>query len=662
MINSSIHSIHFRYPYVACEIICADNGKFVEAMRRNTNILTPLWSFLIELKRPAQDAPINTSVTDGSPSAIQNAAIFFSRLNIYLLGKMQSTMLLYLQERVPNAMYLLVKNLDLQPITELLYRFYALPAINYSTPSNVVASSSSRSSTPVQGVDFDVFTWLQEAKLYQYLAAQFRPSATQEDHQSAAQFIIGLFNLPYPESSSKTPLLEPFIAPSWLHSLLRAIFDDSADGHGPIEPENEESALIAGLQVLTAIFKAIRQFKAQHAATPFVRAFLETAETIFDLLNPTTKSVKMANLPCGRVQVLGRVRLAAVEMLIECVALVAEEDVGTNTGTDTDSGTNTDAESSCLDDSVHASVIELFKTHRFTAWMLEAVFSQFPHNSFLHAAFVRYIKLLCSNPALVQELLRPVEDDLKHAIIRAQRDNDACLAQPRQNRLPFMGHLIAVAETLCALDERRSASEKTAAFTVRDASWHEFATKSLKEALNRKTRVLGGIRPPLAPADLSSSDEGGEHGGSGSFDAIGGNQDGFLDYNAVFGSGDEEQLARYFVQQIIGNAPHQFLYDEYHRRFSGGADSSDGDDDSDDAAAAATDDDDDEMGRRRGIEIPLLLGHGDFDEMMFEASFADSGDESAFDSDADSSESDGMFTSSDSDGDSDTDEDFVMHE
>ena len=40
----------FRYPFVACEIICADNGRFVEAMRKNTNIISPLWAFLVNLK------------------------------------------------------------------------------------------------------------------------------------------------------------------------------------------------------------------------------------------------------------------------------------------------------------------------------------------------------------------------------------------------------------------------------------------------------------------------------------------------------------------------------------------------------------------------------------------------------------------------------------
>ncbi len=588
------------------------------------NILSPLWSFLVDLKRPDPNAPINNSVTDGSPSAIQNASIFFSRLNIYLLGKMQSTMLVFLQERVPGAMQLLVKNLDLQPITELLYRFYALPAITATAFASTSSSSltSSRSSTPILGNNFDIFTWLEESNLYAHLAEQFKPSAGQEAHESTAQFITGLFNLPFPDSSIKGRCLEPFLQASWLHALLEAVFDG--------EEGDEESSLTAALQVIGTIFKSIQEVKAEELAAQFLRAFAETADTFFDLLTQRN-SVKYILLPCGRVNALGAVRLAAVEMFIECVTLLAENS---------------------LSDALHEQLLHMFSRHRFSQWMLEAFFSQFPQNSFLQAAFLKYVRVLCLRQDCLEALLKPIEEDLRHAIVRAQRENDSLQVQPRQNRLPFMGHLIAIAEELCALDESRVSG---AGFTVRDSQWHEFATKSLKEAQQRNSQVLGGIRPPIAPSELSSSDAEGpalsffsSSGGGGSGDG-----NGFLDYNAVFGSGDEEQLARYFVQQIIGNVPHQFLYDEYQRRFSN--DSNDSDDDEEDE-----DKDSDDGEEAKGIEIPLLLGHGDFDEMMFEASFADSMDE---DSDSMDDEMTSDESGHDSDNDSDDDfEDDQMHE
>lgn len=264
--------------------------------------------------------------------------------------------------------------------------------------------------------------------------------------------------------------------------------------------------------------------------------------------------------------------------------------------------------------------------------MLEAFFSQFPQNSFLHSAFAKYIQLLCSRVDCLDALLKPIEQDLKHAIIRAQRENDALQVQPRQNRLPFMGHLMLVAEALCSLDERR-ALVSGSAFTVRDSLWHEFVSKSLKEAIQRNSQVLGGIRPPLPLTDLSASPADNQLNGSA---AAG--QEAFLEYNAVFGSGDEEQLARYFVQQIIGNVPHQFLYDEYQRRFSHSDD--DDDDDDEDEEENSHSDSDDEEANAKGIEIPLLLGHGDFDEMMFEASFADSIDTDSIDDSEHSDSSD----------------------
>ena len=212
---------HSRYPYVACEIICADNGRFIEAMRRNTNILSPLWSFLTEMKprRITSHSVINNSVTGDSPSAIQNGAIFFSRLNIFLSSKMLPTMIHFLNENVPNAIDLLLNNLDLQPIAELLYRFYAI-------------SSNDSGSDSV-----DILGWLKRGKFYEKLSDRLSPSKGSDLHFSVSQFISGLFSLPFPETFPREQIMKPFLNSAWLNRLLSNIFGGMEDSDNTEESE-----------------------------------------------------------------------------------------------------------------------------------------------------------------------------------------------------------------------------------------------------------------------------------------------------------------------------------------------------------------------------------------------------------------------------------------
>ena len=101
-----------------------------ENYRDNAQEYRTLWVHygLLKDMKPWNDMSlkINNSVTGDSPSAIQNGAIFFSCLNIFLFNKMLLNMLSFLNERVPDALICLFVIWILQPIAELLYRFYAL--------------------------------------------------------------------------------------------------------------------------------------------------------------------------------------------------------------------------------------------------------------------------------------------------------------------------------------------------------------------------------------------------------------------------------------------------------------------------------------------------------------------------------------------------------
>lgn len=168
-----------------------------------------------------------------------------------------------------------------------------------------------------------------------------------------------------------------------------------------------------------------------------------------------------------------------------------------------------------------------------------------------------------------------------------------------------MGHVILLTDEICGLIERhgsdlhqgelRGASwvssidqpgcdDRGYLAVLEGEEWNEYIQKSYKETKIRDTLVLGGVKPPL-PAP--SVDEG------------------FVSFNAVFSSGNDEQvvasliiglltslsvqLARYFCQQIIGNLPDNFMF--VHN---------DDDDDEDDEDAASDEDDNNgrQMGRR----------------------------------------------------------------
>ena len=153
-----------------------------------------------------------------------------------------------------------------------------------------------------------------------------------------------------------------------------------------------------------------------------------------------------------------------------------------------------------------------------------------------------------------------VEGRLAERLVALQRANDAQMQRPRGNRLGLMAHAVQVAELAHGYIAEECGGVGTS------EGWREFWEKSCREAKERDARVLGGIQPPRSledgPYDL------GRLLGASSVTLLGSTGQGApgadgsaLDYNAVFSSADDERLARYFCQQIIGSIPSQFLFD-----------------------------------------------------------------------------------------------------
>jgi hypothetical protein len=585
---------------VACEIICADNGRFIDAMRRNTNIISPLWSFLQDMKPRHEATVVNNSITGDSSSAIQNGAIFFSRLNIFLFNKMLPIMINFLNERVPNSIELLVNNLDLQPISELLYRFYAL-----------------------YNGDNEILEWLKRGKFYELLEEQMIPEKGTDLHMAVSQFIKGLFSLPFPDSFPRNQVLSPFLNPLWLNTLLKNVFSEFEDAEDvEIKGEMEQSSIVNGLQIISSILRASRDFDSDEEerflGDTFVSCLIENFETFFDILKRGNYGIFL--LTTGKVEVFGRIRLEIVKMISEiliCLPLTKNCE----------------------------SFVEKFKEIKIFPLLIDFFF-HYNQNNLLHELLVEIIKEVFTedyektpfNP-LIDQIMK--EHNLRQRIIDAQRENDSQVQKPRGNRLAFMGHLTLISEIVINWETNSLEVTKSGSFIISpvpEESWREYTTKTFRETRLKDKKVLGGIKPPISMHEMISSSE-----DSG---------DELLNYNSIFRSGDEEQMARYFCQQLIGNFPDQFLY----------ADESEESEDSDDDmeiifAGEVVNRSKSKSSKNRNvksIEIPILMPHDDdFDEEMFDDSFT-----SSLLSDSESGE--GHDDSSDNDDDEDEEKDYEM--
>lgn len=529
--------------------------------------MSPLWSFLKEMKprHLTESLQVNNSVTGNSPSAIQNGSIFFSRLNIFLFNKMLGVMINFLNDRVPNALDLLVNNLDLQPISELLYRFYAL----YNGEN-------------------EILDWLKRGGLYEKLADQLKPAKGQDLHLATSQFIKGIFSLPFPESFPRDQIIGPLLSPAWLSRLLENIFHE--DDEEIVDIDSVESSLLNGLEIIVVLLRSAHDFNLD----PLVSQLMEHFETFFDLLTHPRSDQQYLNLTAGRIETFGRIRLGIVELFSELLTF--------------------------------EKYVQQFLKVKLLPTLFDAFF-YYRQNNILHDLIVKISKVIFDPKTHVFDLIidQILKDyDLRRRIVEAQRENDVQVQRPRGGRLPFMGHLTLIAESLISWETRINnvdslTSNNFVISPVPEESWQEYSMKSFRETRLKDRKVLGGIKPAFSMNEiLSSSEDSGDE---------------LLNYNSVFRSGDEEQMARYFCQQLIGNLPDEFLY--------------------------ASEEDDDELFEdevdlvfesakrnykvNKSIEIPILMSQDDFDEEMFDDSFTSalfSDDEDEDDNDEDSDSDD----------------------
>lgn len=181
---------------------------------------------------------------------------------------------------------------------------------------------------------------------------------------------------------------------------------------------------------------------------------------------------------------------------------------------------------------------------------------------------------------------------LTNRIIKTQRINDSVMypilplivhdifyrQRPRGNRLSHMGHITLISDEIFKLLKvHKEDLQPILMAELGHEDWIEYEELSYRETKIKDGLVLGGARAPPPPTEDSTSN-------TGSFS-----------FNSLFSSGTDEQLARYFCQQVIANLPNRFVFTD------DGADDDDDDDEIDkekDNDDRDGDDDDDDNRKR----------------------------------------------------------------
>lgn len=222
------------------------------------------------------------------------------------------------------------------------------------------------------------------------------------------------------------------------------------------------------------------------------------------------------------------------------------------------------------------------------------LFFEYPENDFMHSVVYDIFQQVLngklspgSNRDLVVQLMK--EAKLVERVLDAQRLNDRLVTQSKSPRLPYMGHLILIAEEIVKFFARcPSDLYDIVKNTFVLSEWEAFVNTSLREAKDRDDKPLAGGKPahpsPIKSPDDSASDEDDDDEpieGSMRFGeplrrtsakdgfAPRGEFDAYADHDENGDGDDEEAMDRYWKSSGLGLSRQR------------AADSSDDDDDAD---------------------------------------------------------------------------------
>lgn len=192
--------------------------------------------------------------------------------------------------------------------------------------------------------------------------------------------------------------------------------------------------------------------------------------------------------------------------------------------------------------------------------LIDFIFRQ-AHNSILLAAIVQFASRTLSHPTINQPLIDEIlrKGQLIRKILKNQRLNDAKMYQRREARLENMGHVTILVDELLKYSENHD-EEDLGLITIENEQlddelkedWQDYLDSAYRETKLRDGHVLGGSKAP-SPPELAEEvpltinhDLGDSIASTNSF-------------TSFFAMNSDEQLARYFCQQVLNSIPDRFV-------------------------------------------------------------------------------------------------------
>ncbi|CAG8472708.1 1665_t:CDS:10 [Paraglomus occultum] len=204
---------NFKYPYIACEVLCCEIWEICEAIMENIDLLASFWQLL-----------------DRPPPLNQLQASYFMKVNAILLQRKTSEMVKFI-ESIPGVVHSMLSHMETSAIMDLLLKLISME--EYTEGAGIV-------------------DWLDSEGLIESLVSKLDPNFDSETHSTTAQVLIDIITLSQstnPEQGGIGPnaLSQKLISEPTVSKLVDYMLDPEAP--------NSTSTLTNGVSIFLQIIQ-----------------------------------------------------------------------------------------------------------------------------------------------------------------------------------------------------------------------------------------------------------------------------------------------------------------------------------------------------------------------------------------------------------------------
>mmetsp|Transcript_42047 Transcript_42047/g.70016 ORF Transcript_42047/g.70016 Transcript_42047/m.70016 type:complete len:1016 (-) Transcript_42047:245-3292(-) len=429
----------FKYPFLACEIVCCETGPILDAMFSRDDLMGQLFSFM-----------------DGPPPLNPLLAGYFCRVVTSLLNRKTLETYLFMQ-KTEDLIARLVNHIGTYSIMTLL-----LKVINPDDVNMVILTSAQKDS---------VMEWLAQSGLSQQLVNKLEASFDSEIHTNAAEALIGIIAKQLGPGATSAILVQQLQSADTLHQLFVHVLSGSA------------SALVNGLGIICELVDRTKDntFPISPSSTtagspqqensvkedqlpPLIVSIIEHIDDFCSLLReyPPTGSMQTTFGPLSPP--LGSSRLKVIEFFVQLFSTKFPQ-VYLHL-------LKSDALNACLD-----------------------LFFQYKWNNFLHSSVEKMVSVILESgdEALRNKLIQGSR--LVDRILEAVEENKVACSQPKGSRLGYMGFVTRMSNALLKVVTNDASAR---ALLEGNANWQAYADGILAATNTAETRGFGPM-----PASVS---------------------------------------------------------------------------------------------------------------------------------------------------------------